>query len=180
MGYWRNQGYNVLHYQLEQFENAVQEHRLVAYEQVEIAAALASSRTAAQMTSRVRDVENNVEANFRHNNEDYYPILLPSDSTQALKAQRDTLVQEATPEKIRRDADKAEALSQWNACIAPEVARLYKLEKLNYPPELQGQLLNLRQGNTRTNAHWDQIQITNNLMNTRNKELALQLQTSNI
>ena len=53
--YWRSQSYNALHYQQEKFENAVQEHQRVAYDQVEIAAALATSCTAAQMTSSCRD-----------------------------------------------------------------------------------------------------------------------------
>ena len=49
---WRNQCHSALPYQQEHFENAAQEHQMVAYEQVEIAAALATSRTAVQMTSR--------------------------------------------------------------------------------------------------------------------------------
>ena len=48
------------------FENAVQEHQRVVYDQVDIAAALGTSRTAAQMTSRFRDIESNVEASFSH------------------------------------------------------------------------------------------------------------------
>ena len=43
-----------MHYQQEHFENAAQEHQRVVYEEVQIAAALATSRTAAQMTSRFR------------------------------------------------------------------------------------------------------------------------------
>ena len=62
--YRRKQSYSALHYQQEQVAKAVQEHQWLACEQVEIAAALASSRTAAQMTSRFRDTETHVEANF--------------------------------------------------------------------------------------------------------------------
>ena len=59
MDYWRNQGYNALHYEQEPFENAVQERQRAAYEQVEIAAAVATRRTAAHMTSSFRDTVNN-------------------------------------------------------------------------------------------------------------------------
>ena len=45
---------------------------------------------------------------------------------------------------------------------------------------LQGQLHNLSQENARINARMKQIQVTNNSMNTRNKELTQQQQTSNI
>ena len=63
--HWRNQGCSALHYQHGQCESAVLEHQRVAYEQVEIAAALATSRTAAPMASRFRDIENHVETNFQ-------------------------------------------------------------------------------------------------------------------
>ena len=46
-----------------------------SYEEVQTAAALSTSRTAAQMTSRFRDIENIAEAN---NWEDNCPKLLPS------------------------------------------------------------------------------------------------------
>ena len=52
--YWR-QSYNALHYQQEQFGNAVQEHQRTACEHVEIAAAIASSRTEARMISRFKE-----------------------------------------------------------------------------------------------------------------------------
>ena len=45
--YWRSQSDSVLHYQQEQFENAVQERQRVAYEQVVEIAAAAENRTAA-------------------------------------------------------------------------------------------------------------------------------------
>ena len=48
--YWRNQSYNALHDQQEQV--------------VKTATGLASSRTAAQITSRLRDDENDAGANF--------------------------------------------------------------------------------------------------------------------
>ena len=54
-----------MQYQQEQFVNAAQEHQRVAYEQVEISAAFATNRTAAQMTSRFRDIENNVDGEFQ-------------------------------------------------------------------------------------------------------------------
>ena len=44
-----------LHYQQEHFVNAVQGYQRAAFGQVEIAAAVATSRAAADMTSRVRD-----------------------------------------------------------------------------------------------------------------------------
>ena len=62
----RNQSYNALQYQQEQFENAAQEHQRRDHEHVEIAAALATNRTAAHMTSGFRDIENDVEAHFSH------------------------------------------------------------------------------------------------------------------
>ena len=73
-----DQGYSALHYQQEQFENAFQEHQRVACAQVDLAAALATSRTAAQMTSRFREIEHNVEAKISHQQRGYGPKLLPS------------------------------------------------------------------------------------------------------
>ena len=73
-----SQSYNALHYQQKQFDTAVQEHQRVAYGQVEISAALATSRTAPQMTSRFRDIENNVRLISVINIGGYYPKLLPS------------------------------------------------------------------------------------------------------
>ena len=61
---WRNQGYSALHYQQEQLENAAKEHQRVAYEEVQAAPALATSRTAAQMTSRFRVIQKDAEANI--------------------------------------------------------------------------------------------------------------------
>ena len=46
-----------MQYQQEQSENGVQKHQRLDFEQVETAAALATSRTAAQITSRFRDIE---------------------------------------------------------------------------------------------------------------------------
>ena len=73
---WRS--CNALHYQQKQFDNAVQEHLRVAYGQVEISAALASSRIEEQMTSRFRDIEKNVRLISVMHCEDCYPKLLPS------------------------------------------------------------------------------------------------------
>ena len=49
----------------------------------------------------------------------------------------------------------------------------------NRDTESQGQLQNLRHENDRINASMNQIQITNNSMNTWNQEMTQQLQTSN-
>ena len=63
--HWRSQSFNALQYQQEQVANAAYEHQRVAYEQVDIAAAPATNHTG-HVTSRFRDIENNVEANFSH------------------------------------------------------------------------------------------------------------------
>ena len=100
---WMSQSYNALKYQQEHFKNAAQEHQSVAYEQVEIAAALATNRTAAQMTG----TENNVEANFVLQQQ----ILLSeitSESAQELETQRDHLFQEAAAEMMRSDSRNLE------------------------------------------------------------------------
>ena len=76
--YWKKPVYSALHYQQEPFDNAAQEHQRVAYNKVQNAVALATSRTAAQMTSRFRDIENNCEANIVSNRENYCPKFLPS------------------------------------------------------------------------------------------------------
>ena len=102
---------NALQYQQEQFVNAAQEHQRVAYEQVEVAAAFATNRTAAQMTTRFRDIENNVEANFRHQKRGLLSENT-SESAQALEAQRHSQVQEATAEMMRRNTHNLEVVSQ--------------------------------------------------------------------
>ena len=58
----RNQSYSTLRYQQQQFD--VQEHQRAAYEQCKVAAAPAASRTAGQMTSRFKEIENDAEANL--------------------------------------------------------------------------------------------------------------------
>ena len=63
--FWRNQCYSALHYQQKQFENAALEHQRAAKEEVQTAAALTTSRTTAQMTSRFREIGNDVEVNSR-------------------------------------------------------------------------------------------------------------------
>ena len=62
----RDQGYSALHFQQETSKVLPKNMQRVLFEEVQTAAALASSRTAAQMTSRFRDMENDVEANFSH------------------------------------------------------------------------------------------------------------------
>ena len=111
---WKSQSYRALHYQHEQFEIAVQEQQREAFDQVEIAVALATSRTAVQMTSRFRDIENHVEANFSHHQTEFLSQIT-SLSVRALEAQRHTLVQEPTTEMIRRDAHCAEVLSHFGS-----------------------------------------------------------------
>ena len=59
-----NEGYSALHHLQEHFENAAQAHQRAAYEEVQTAAALATSGTAAQMISSFRNIEKNAEANF--------------------------------------------------------------------------------------------------------------------
>ena len=95
----------------EQVENDVQEHQRVAYEHVESASALATDRTGAQVTSRSRDTENNVEANFSHQKRGSL-IEITSESAQALEAQRHSVLQEATAEMMRRDTRNLEVVSQ--------------------------------------------------------------------
>ena len=65
-----------------------------------------------------------------------------------------------------------------NATITPEVTRLQAREAQqsttvstvrNHETGLQGQLLNLRRENARTNALMNEIQITNSSMNTGNQ-----------
>ena len=107
---WRSRSYTAFHYQQEPFENAVQEHQRVAYERVEIAAAPAS-RAAAHMTSRFGDIENDVEANFSHQQRGSSSEIT-SESAQALEAQQHSLVQTATAEMMRRNAHSADVLSQ--------------------------------------------------------------------
>ena len=86
--YWRNQSYFALHHQQEQFENAVQEHHRIAYDQIEMAAFFATIRTALKIILRRTSVINN---------EEYFPKLLP------IQPQRRTLFQEATAWMIRRE-----------------------------------------------------------------------------
>ena len=73
----------------------------LGYDQVEIAAALATIRTAAQITCRFRDIENNVEADFGHQQR-VLSSEITRESAQALEAWQHTLVLEATAETKRR------------------------------------------------------------------------------
>ena len=100
--YWRNQGNAALHLKWEQFENAAQENQRVAREGVQNAAVLSTSRTAAQMTSMFRVIENNAEANFSQQQRGLLSEVT-SESAQALKAHRHTQIYGATAEMMRRD-----------------------------------------------------------------------------
>ena len=66
------------------------EPKRVAYEQVQIAAILATNRTAAHVTSRFREIENNVEAYFSHQQRRLLPEIT-SEPAQALEVQRHSL-----------------------------------------------------------------------------------------
>ena len=60
----RNQGYSALHTSRNNSKMLPKNIKGVAYEETQTAAALATSRTAAQKTSRFRDSEKTAEANF--------------------------------------------------------------------------------------------------------------------
>ena len=92
--YWRNEGDSALHYQPEQLEDVAKEHQRVVYEEVQSAAALATSRTAAHMTSRFRDTENNAEADFSQQHRGSL-FEITFEWAQALVTQRHTLIHEA-------------------------------------------------------------------------------------
>ena len=91
----------------------VQEHRRVAYEQVEIAASLAASHTAAKMPPRLRDIENNTEANVSQQQRILSEIT--SESAQAVGAQRQSLIHEATAEMMRRQPHQEAVVSQFRS-----------------------------------------------------------------
>ena len=101
---WRNQGYSALNYQQGHFEHAAQEHQRVGYEQVENAAALVWTCTAAQMTAK-----NDAEANFNHQQRGLLSEIT-SESGQTLESQRNSLIHEATAEMMRRDTRNQEAV----------------------------------------------------------------------
>ena len=136
MDYWRNQGYNALHYEQEPFENAVQERQWAAYEQVEIAAAVATRRTAAQMTSSFRDTT--TERSLSE---------ITSECAQALEAQRPSGIHEAAAEvlpQLRRAStipNRVEKNIGTINCTRRTVEEshqkllVYKLEQRNDPPE---------------------------------------------
>ena len=94
-----------------QLGNAAQEYEREAYKEVKTAAPLATSSTAAQMTSSFRDVENNIHANFSQQRRGLLSDI-SSESAQALEAQWHPLIHEATAEMVRRDTRKEEVLSQ--------------------------------------------------------------------
>ena len=99
----RNQCYSALHYKREQFEHAAQKHQRVAYEEVQTAAALATSRTAAQMTFRFRDIENNAEAILSQQQRG----LLSEITYESAHS----LIHEAAAEMMRRDTRREDVLS---------------------------------------------------------------------
>ena len=63
------------------------------------------------MTTRFRDIENDAVANFSQEQRGLLPEIT-SESAQALEAQRHSLVQGATAERVRRDTHQEELLSQ--------------------------------------------------------------------
>ena len=71
------------------------------------AAALAVTRTAARMTSRFREIDQNAEANFSQQQRGFLSEIA-SESAQALEAQRRFLTHEATAEVMRRDTRQEE------------------------------------------------------------------------
>ena len=92
-----------------------QEHERVVHEEVHTAAALATTRTAAQRTSRFRDIECNAEASFNQQQRGWiiYCPIITAESAQGLEAQRHSLIREATAEMMRRDTRQEEVLSQF-------------------------------------------------------------------
>ena len=109
--YWWSRSYIALQYHQEQFENAVQEPSTGSFWSSRNCAALATDRTAAQLTSRFRHSENHVEGTFSHQQRGLLSEVT-SESAQALEAHRHSRVQEATTEMMRRDAHSADVLSQ--------------------------------------------------------------------
>ena len=108
--HWRNQSYSALHFPRERVENAVQDCQRTAYEEVQTAAALATSRVA-QMTSRFRNMANNAEASFSQQQRGLLSEIT-SESAQSLETQRHSLGHEATGQMMRRGTHHEEVLSQ--------------------------------------------------------------------
>ena len=63
------------------------------------------------MTTRFRDIENDVVANFSQEQRGLLPGIT-SESAQAMETQRHSLVHDATAERVRRDTHQEEVLSQ--------------------------------------------------------------------
>ena len=68
----------------EQFENVAHEHQKAAYEKVQTAATLATSRAAPQMTARFRCIDNDVEGELQSATE----RIIVRKSHEALEAER--------------------------------------------------------------------------------------------
>ena len=75
----------------------------------------------------------------------------------------------------RQDCTRSRASTSWEAQQPTRVSAMRDQET-----ELQRQLQNLLEENSRINALMNQIRITNDSMNNRNQGLAQQLQTSNL
>ena len=120
-------------------------------EQVEIAAALATSRKAAQMTSTFRDIENNVAANLSQQQRGLLSEIT-SESAQALKAQRHNLFQEATEEMMQRDTRDQEACSQLRSEL-----QHYHRHAVGQADECQQFQAELRQHLQRSNGEGEQL-----------------------
>ena len=101
-----------------------------AYESDEIAAPIAASRTAAYVTSRCRDVENNVDANFSVQQRGLSSEI-DFESVQTLEAQRH-MTQEVTAEMIRRGARNANAFSQLRSEHFNRVIYMLKVKSINF------------------------------------------------
>ena len=116
------------------------------------------------MSSRFRDSENNVEANFVINSEDYCPKLLASQLRHSKQHLERSNTEGARLRNLLEETRTA------NANVAPEVTRPHPREAqlttrvstmTNHETEFKGQLQNLQPENTRINALMIQIQITN-------------------
>ena len=93
--------------QQEQFENVVTEHQRVAYEQVEITAALTTSRKAAQMTSRFRDIEDKTRQDKTRQDK------TRQDKTRQDKTRQDKTRQDKTrQDKTRQDKTRQDKTRQ--------------------------------------------------------------------
>ena len=100
-----------LHYQLDQFENDVQEQKRSLSPSRHRTSTLAESCTAAQMTSRFRDIEINGLKLIPSHQQRGLPPEFTSQSARAPEAHRHSPVQEATAKMVRRDTSNADSLT---------------------------------------------------------------------